>query len=76
MAGSFKVPKLRKLEKKSTNLPTFEWVDFEKTKKIGSGTFGVVFLGKHRKRDEKVVVKKVKDESYDAKARCFKEAAF
>ena len=50
-------------------------MDFEKTKKIGSGTFGVVFLGKHRKRDEKVVVKKVKDESYDAKARCFKEAA-
>ena len=75
MTGSFQVPKLRKLEKKSIDLPTFEWEDFEKTKKIGSGTFGIVFLGTHQKRAEKVIVKKVKNELYDAKACCFKEAA-
>lgn len=75
MAALFKLPSLKKKEKKSSMLPTFNWATFQKEKKIGSGTFGSVYIGKCIDRGEKVVVKKVKSDSYDSKARCLKEAA-
>jgi serine/threonine protein kinase len=74
MAALFKLPSLKKKEKKSLMIPIFNWATFQKEKKIGSGTFGSVYIGKCVDRDEKVVVKKVKSDSYDSKARCLKAA--
>ena len=75
MAGSLEMSQLgKKKEKNKFNLPTFDWKRFKKRKKLGSGTFGVEYLGKYSGHRE-VVVKKVKDSSYDAKARCSNEAA-
>lgn len=74
MAALFKLPSLKKKEKKSSMIPIFNWATFQKEKKIGSGTFGSVYIGKCVDRDEKVVVKKVKSDSYDSKARCLKAA--
>lgn len=74
MAALFKLPSLKKKEKKSSIIPIFNWATFQKEKKIGSGTFGSVYNGKCVDRDEKVVVKKVKSDSYDSKARCLKAA--
>ena len=75
MAASFKVPQLSLSNVKQTvNLPKFEWKLFTKEKKLGSGGFGKVYLGKYEGKNEKVVVKKMKGENYDAKSRFIKEA--
>ena len=75
MAASFKVPQLTFSKAKQTaNLPEFEWKRFTKEKKLGSGGFGKVYLGKYEGENEKVVVKKMKGENYDAKSRFIKEA--
>ena len=36
----------KKKEKNKFNLQTFCWERFKKQKKLGSGTFGVVYFGK------------------------------
>ncbi len=75
MAASFKVPQLSISKVKQTaNLPKFDWKRFTKEKKLGSGGFGKVYLGKYEGEIEKVVVKKMKGENYDAKSRFIKEA--
>ena len=74
MASSFKLPQLTIRKSKRVNLPTFEWQQFEKEKKLGSGSFGSVYLGKYPGRDEKVVAKKTKCDSVDSKSRFIKEA--
>ena len=60
--------------KQAANLPKFEWKRFTKERKLGSGGFGKVYLGKYEGENEKVVVKKMKGENYDAKSRFTKEA--
>ena len=75
MAASFKVLCLTVSKAKQTaNLPKFDWGRFTKEKKLGSGGFGKVYLGKYEGEVEKIVVKKMKGENYDAKSRFFKEA--
>ena len=76
MVTSFKLPQLaiRRKTKKKVDLPAFQWQNFEKDKKLGSGSFGSVYLGKYAGRDERVVAKKMKGDSVDSKSRFIKEA--
>ena len=74
MAASFKIPTPIRKPKKDPGLPKFEWKLFEKEKKLGSGTFGSVYLGKYEGKCEKVVTKKINGESIDSQARFVKEA--
>ncbi len=46
MLGSFKLPKLS-VKTKKIELPQFEWARVVKERKLGSGTFGSVYLAKH-----------------------------
>ncbi len=46
MSGSFKLPKLS-VKAKKIELPQFEWACAVKEKKLGSGTFGSVYLAKY-----------------------------
>ena len=71
MAGSFKVPKLRKLEKKA--FPLSSGRTLKKRKRSAVERLASFFLVNTEKRDEKVVVKKVKDKLYDGKACCFND---
>ena len=74
MATIFKLPQLAVRKKKKVDLPAFQWQNFEKEKKLGSGSFGSVYLGKYAGRDERIVAKKMKGDSVDSKSRFMKEA--
>ena len=75
MAGSFQLPTLTVRQKK-VELPTFEWARVVKEKKLGSGTYGHVYLGKYGSTPSspKVVVKKLKNTSVECQMRFLKEA--
>ena len=75
MAGSFKLPKLT-VKQKKVHLPTFEWSRVVKEKKLGSGTFGNVYLAKYGSTPSSpnVVVKKLKNTSVECQMRFLKEA--
>ena len=73
--SNFRRPKLVKKSKKDLGLPKFRWELFHKEKKLGSGTFGSVYLGRYEGRNEQVVTKKMKSDSVDSKCRFVKEAA-
>ncbi|XP_028404026.1 probable myosin light chain kinase DDB_G0284661 [Dendronephthya gigantea] len=75
MASAFKIPNLVVKTKTTAILPTFDWNLFRKERKLGSGSFGSVYLGEYNEKEEKVVTKKVKVQSIDSKSRCKKEAA-
>ena len=64
MAGSFKLSTLT-VRKKKVELPTFEWARVLKEKKLGSGTYGNVYLSKYGSTPSspKDVVKKLKNTS-------------
>ncbi len=47
MAGSFKLPKVALKQKKDLELPSFAWKSRAKKKKLGSGSFGSVYLATH-----------------------------
>ena len=53
---------------------TFEWKNIVKEKKIGSGSFGSVYLAQYGNPAQKVVLKKLKNLSLDSKAHFKKEA--
>ena len=57
------------------NFPLFEWRDIGIKEQLGSGTFGSVYLVNYEKEEQNVIVKKMKEESTDAKRRFEKEAA-
>ena len=59
MEGSFKFPKLIRKQKKDQDLPRFVWEDIVK-QKLGSGSFGSVYLAKHHGSPQNVVIKKLK----------------
>lgn len=70
-----KVPLSRNTQDyEATGLPTFEWKHIVKEKKIGSGSFGSVYLAKYGSPSQKVVLKKLKSLALDSKARFKKEA--
>ena len=75
MSGSFKLPKLS-VKAKQIELPRFEWARVAKEKKLGSGTFGSVYLAKYGSSSQSpnVVVKKLKSPSIDCQTRFLKEA--
>ena len=74
MEGSFKLPKLVPKQRKDLELPRFDWASISKLKKLGSGSFGSVYLAKHGSTTENVVVKKLKSVSIDSQTRFLKEA--
>ena len=74
MEGSFKLPKLVPKQKKDLELPRFDWASIAKQKKLGSGSFGSVYLAKHAGTSQNVVVKKLKSVSIDSQTRFVKEA--
>ena len=75
LKGPFsQVPVLQNKSTEATGLRTFEWKNIVKEKKIGSGSFGSVYLAQYGNPAQKVVLKKLKSLSLDAKAR-FKEEA-
>ena len=75
MATSFKLPQLVVSKtKKKLDLPTFQWQHFEKQKKLGSGSFGSVYVGKYAGKDERVAAKKMKGDNIDSRSRFMKEA--
>ena len=63
-----------RLNCRATGLPTFEWKDIVKENKIGSGSFGSVYLAQYGNPSQKVMLKKLKSLSLDSKPRFKKEA--
>ena len=75
LKGPFsQVPVLQNKSTEATGLRTFEWKNIVKEKKIGSSSFGSVYLAQYGNPAQKVVLKKLKSLSLDAKARFKKEA--
>ncbi len=74
MEGSFELPKLVLKQKKDLELPRFDRASIAKQKKLGSGSFGFVYLAKHAGTSQNVVVKKLKSVSIDSQTRFVKEA--
>ena len=64
----------KRLNCKATGLRTFESKDIAKEKKIGSISFGSVYLAQYGNPSQKVVLKKLKSLSLDSKVRFKKEA--
>ncbi|XP_028404803.1 cell division control protein 2 homolog [Dendronephthya gigantea] len=76
MSGSFRVPKLFKRLKQDHGLPSFDWTLVQDQTELASGAFGTVYLANYGRGDEarKIVIKKLKSESLEAKRRFVKEA--
>ena len=72
---SFKLPKVVLKQKKDLELPSFAWESIAKKKKLGSGSFGLVYLATHgSSTSQHVVVKKLKSVSIDSQTLFLKEA--
>ena len=71
MSASFKVPKLALKARKHPD--KFDWDLFQKEKKLGSGSFGAVYLGTYN-NENRVVTKKIKGDSMESRSRFLKEA--
>ncbi len=54
-------------------LPCFCWDDVVVKKEVDSGVFGAVYLGNNARTEEKVVIKKLRGKSGEAKRRFIKE---
>ncbi|XP_028417368.1 serine/threonine-protein kinase STY46-like [Dendronephthya gigantea] len=76
MAGAFKLlPSLLKSKTKADyGLPRFVWNQVKIERELASGAYGQVYIGKYLSTEERVVIKKLKSESGDAKKRFIKEA--
>ena len=69
ISKSFKVPTLHKRKKKHHGLPEFTWGNISILRELGVGSFGSVHIANYGVECEKVVVKKLRGESDDAKRR-------
>ena len=78
ISRSFKFPtvSLAKKRKISHGLPQFNWENVDDLRELGVGNFGSVHSAKyvHGTEDKKVVIKKLRGESNEAKRRFLKEA--
>ena len=74
ISRSFKVPTLIKRKKNHHGLPEFTWRDISNLRQLGVGSFGSVHIANYGVECKKVVVKKLRGESDDAKRRFLKEA--
>ena len=73
---NFKLPSLNSTKpnaKPDHGLPCFFWDDVAVEKEVDSGAFGTVYLGNYARTEEKVVIKKLRGESGEAKRRFIKE---
>ena len=71
---NFKVPTLIKRPKNHHGLPEFTWKNISNLREVGAGSFGSIHLAHYGVECKKVVVKKLRGESDNAKRRFLKEA--
>jgi len=74
ISKSFKVPTLIKRKKNHHGLPEFTWRNISNLRELGVGSFGSVHIANYGVECKKVVVKKLRGESDEAKRRFLKEA--